>query len=463
MTERVSRRALGLLPRPPRRAAASPRSPPRSPSSPLPASPSRPDTPAGEMASWLPEEMCTTCGAPVTGSHQLYCSEDCKQQDSCRAAQSLTGAALALIESDDKTHALAANDAPQSSSTSAPVDDQDQADPHRFRYPCPPSPLLVAQMQTTTTDNARKQPSFNALGKFDKLMLRHRSSSKWGPEGDSSADEDDRTPAGFSPGRRDSVESIESTGSSGAVMTDPSDPSPAISATARQGFTSEDERDLDAVRLPPPSMKEGHDQVTSSSSLSAASSSSSRSSASSPRSNNHRRRQRPPADYHGPSSTSTMSFARRPSSTNLPAPTHYSPVLMASHGRRFASQQDVTTRTSYRKANRPTRSAAGASEPFGQATPRGRRGPSAATRGGQSRSPSLSSHRGASDLLWQPASASTSVASLSPKASPPAEQSSRGSTSLVAGSLIDGISTSRHSSSSSGTVSPAREFCGRPG
>lgn len=308
----------------------------------------KPFTPADELSSWLPDEMCTACGQPVSAS-QLYCSDRCRQQEEASTvsatAEALTSTHLSPTTT-SSTAAPAANPTPSMpasfpAQTISATDHEERMDSHRFRYYCPPSPHLVAQRKTSA--NGQGGQGGPALSAFERSLLTHRSLSNQGPDSTASSNEE----SGSTSERRDSAASSTSSSSLG---TDPSTPSPTMvvrfsanqmtSKDKGQGEgesneSSEDNNDEAELeesdfRLPP--------SVTSTSAVLMAQRPSKRSTdrhASDPTmttaSRCHHTSFSPTKDRDTavPTAPPMMSYARRPSSTNLPAPVLYSPALLA--------------------------------------------------------------------------------------------------------------------------------------
>ncbi|PWN37693.1 uncharacterized protein FA14DRAFT_176979 [Meira miltonrushii] len=279
-------------------------------------------TPADELTSWLPDDVCVTCHAQVLAG-QLYCSQECREEDakasaaeSSRAAGTSTNEAMpssAPVISHNqavKPTRVASGEAISSSSrqvsqkfTGSKAEPASQPE-EKFRYPCPPSPNILARYGAHLTSPA--------LAALDHRSSQLQQSSTSEREFASSSSEESANEAHVeqtTTKRRSSSRSTFSSASEAAFSTDPSTPSPAVRST-RDELDDLEPTDLD---LPPPM------QPATSLMLNA-------------------RERRSPATkkVNLPSNppvvkrerVTMMSFARRPSRTNLPAPVLFtSPVL----------------------------------------------------------------------------------------------------------------------------------------
>ena len=280
-------------------------------------------TPADELTSWLPDDVCVTCHAQVMAG-QLYCSQECREEDA-KASAVEANKAKATSTNDalpssapviSHNHAakptrVASGDAISSSSKQTlqnltgnktePISHQEE----KFRYPCPPSPNILARYGSHLTS-----PALAALDRRSSQLQQASTSER---EFASSSSEESANEAHVeqktTTQRRSSSRSTFSSASEAAFSTDPSTPSPAIRST-RDELDDLEPTDLD---LPPPI------QPATSLMLNA-------------------RERRSPAQkkVNLPSNppvvkrerVTMMSFARRPSRTNLPAPVLFtSPVL----------------------------------------------------------------------------------------------------------------------------------------
>ncbi|PWN28976.1 hypothetical protein BDZ90DRAFT_230974 [Jaminaea rosea] len=314
-------------------------------------------TPAEEFESWLPDEVCVACGAQAP-SRQLYCSAECKESEESKQTQppmsssSTTTSSSAIGSPRDTNHdPLSPRSRPSMANLTSPSTSAKLDGPTDLRYHYPQSsPLLLAQ---------RKASSAAA---FDKALLAHRLRQAQG--GNSSSD--DQADAGMRRRGSSRSSSASSIASSSALLTDPSTPSPALgsaavrkhrSAKARSSDLStesseDDDADLNAsdFQLPPsvtpalntaavmmnrPNHEEQQQQQHRQQPASLAWE---RGYASPPHQMQHRTASASHHQQHGPPISSrnkvaSMSFARRPSSTNLPAPVLYSPALSAKASR----------------------------------------------------------------------------------------------------------------------------------
>lgn len=310
-------------------------------------------TPADELSSWLGDDVCTTCGASVHAG-QLYCSQQCRQEDAQASTAVAAAAAAAAVsnsaaESDDV--ALASTSAParshrhvksahvssgdaitkqgqaRRSSSRSPRNEDAFNHEGKFRYPCPPSPNILAKYGTHLTSPA--------------LAALDRRPAQTGPTSERdwmSSSEESTAPARDSiTKRRSSSRSTFSSASETAFSTDPSTPSPAFRSTV------DDLDDLEPTDLNlPPSVQPAATVLLNANARDAAMAKSA---------NRHSPSLKKTVLPSKPKRETMMSFARRPSRTNLPAPVLFtSPVLATTmmkasvHGgtppRRSVSEQD---------------------------------------------------------------------------------------------------------------------------
>lgn len=341
--------------------AALERAPLRSPTA------ERPLTPAEELAPWLQDEVCIACGAPA-GTRQLYCSNACRDGDqqqrllinTITPGSPSNGNLASQVTVPSTSH----SPPPPASRDHAPLSPLTQGvlpnalntcslASEAFRYPCPTSPQLFAQRkamaqkapQQTSGAFGRSLAALRTLG----LPARHSGTPSSGEE-----------PEAARQRRGSSASSTCSSESSSAVLTDPSTPSPAYGPTssggrkARGGALSDVDVDADLdgsdFRLPPsvtpapcavmrhqPQQGWMHSRRTSSIA-------SGPTAAAAPHRNSHH---------------PTMSYARRPSSTNVSAPILYSPALSANAAMASPVLQAERARASMTPVRRPTRNCGG--------------------------------------------------------------------------------------------------------
>lgn len=440
----------------------------------------KPFTPAEELSSWLPDEMCVSCGAPVAAS-QLYCSDECREQEQRNANQE-AAEAVASVQLSPKTTAAGypsssksaslqpSSDAHQETASRPAHDESEKPDQERFRYYCPTSPHLLAQRQAS--GNASDTQRAPGLSTFERSLLTGHCGDYHRPDSNASSNEE----SGSANERRGSTVS-SNTSSSGA--TDPSTPSPTmvLRASRNTSFKNQEASDSDNgadiedseiddvdFRLPPsvlscPSavlMQQGPTHAPSERQVSDPSSA-------------HAFRSRP-ASFSplvdrragGSSKPPTMSYARRPSSTNLPAPVLYSPALVAKGSAAITTTSSPATmrrRSVWNGVN-----AAGAGRARRDATHH--RGPSvnegrtdAASAAGQIHShvktSSIASVHDASGFVaMKEAPMMRSVSDPAPTSSPQ-QQRSAGSASSSADHTLR--------ASSPRSVRTAADVCGRPG
>jgi hypothetical protein len=325
-----------------------------------------PLTPANELTSWLGDDMCANCGSAVQGT-QLYCSDACRAADAHDAP-----AAPASVSAFARAQYLDEELGAERTSSSAPAFSprQPYTDAEgKFRYPCPPSPHLLAKYKAA----ALTSPALTALER--SLPSRHEHAAADGISASSFSDESSSVEprrSGSGTKRRSSSRSTFSSADTDNFSTVPSTPSPA-SAAVHDDF---EELEPSALALPPSvkpastvllksASRDGNRAVSGESSNN--SSSSSTPSAAPPLVSSSLRRS-PAAKPISPptsgsaSSTATMRYARRPSSTNLPPPVLFtSPALTATHrinarGAATASprQQAKLTRKTALGAKRPS-------------------------------------------------------------------------------------------------------------
>ncbi|CBQ68091.1 conserved hypothetical protein [Sporisorium reilianum SRZ2] len=273
-------------------------------------------TPADELSSWLGDDVCTNCGAS-TPHGKLFCSEACKLADAREVAEA------SLVEN-------LASPLPKSDEL-AKIDDN-----LKFRYPCPPSPSLLAQMSAPLRTTYLTSPALAAY-QSSLPVSRGRFSLASAASNDTGAGDARQTKKRSSSQSTFSSISESNASHSAFASTDPSTPSPAY------GPTEDESSDLDASEFQlPPSVS------TSSSVMLRKASSSSTSPAASKAYPNH-------ADGRTPKSP--LWYARRPSTTNsrgswytLPAITATSMVTAISKDHRASLSTSTGTATDLRAA-----------------------------------------------------------------------------------------------------------------
>lgn len=287
-------------------------------------------TPADELTSWLPDDVCITCHAQVLAG-QLYCSQECREEDakaSAAEASKATGSSepmpsSAPVISHNHTtkptrvasgEAISSSSRPTVGSKAEPVSQSQE----KFRYPCPPSPNILAKYGAHLTSPA--------LAALDHRSSQLQQSSTSEREFASSSSEESANEAHVQQAttkRRSSSRSTFSSASEAAFSTDPSTPSPAIRST-RDELDDFEPTELD---LPPPM------QPATSLMLNA-------------------RERRSPAQkkVNLPSNppvvkrerVTMMSFARRPSRTNLPAPVLFTSPILATTVMKASPQSNAS-------------------------------------------------------------------------------------------------------------------------
>ncbi|KAJ9476499.1 hypothetical protein PHBOTO_000158 [Pseudozyma hubeiensis] len=254
-------------------------------------------TPADELSSWLGDDVCTNCGAS-TPHGKLFCSESCKLADANQVAQA------SLIES-------LASPLPK-------ADEWTKVDEAaKFRYPCPPSPSLLAQMSAPLRTTYLTSPALAAY-QSSLPVSRGRLSLASSSSNDVGAGEARHTKKRSS--SQSTFSSISESGAShsGFAGTDPSTPSPAY------GPTEDESSDLDAhdFQLPP--------SISTASSVMLRKSSKSSTSPSSSAFAPHAAAAAPhPITVDARTPKSPLWYARRPSNTNSRGSWYTSPAITA--------------------------------------------------------------------------------------------------------------------------------------
>ncbi|TKY90902.1 hypothetical protein EX895_000900 [Sporisorium graminicola] len=245
-------------------------------------------TPADELSSWLGDDVCTNCGAS-TAHGKLFCSEACKLADAKEVAEA------SLVEN-------LASPLPKSDEF-AKFDDN-----LKFRYPCPPSPSLFAQMSAPLRTTYLTSPALAAY-QSSLPVSRGRLSLTSAASNDVGAGEARHTKKRSSSQSTFSSISESNASNSAFASTDPSTPSPAY------GPTEDESSDLDASEFQlPPSVS-----TSSSVMLRKSSSSSTSPTASTPH----------PIHADGRAPKSPLWYARRPSNTNSRGSWYTSPAITA--------------------------------------------------------------------------------------------------------------------------------------
>ncbi|KAJ1594230.1 hypothetical protein NDA11_003579 [Ustilago hordei] len=238
-------------------------------------------TPADELSSWLGDDVCTNCGAS-TAHGKLFCSEACKLADAKEVTQA------SLIEN-----------------LASPLPKSDEFvnldDASKFRYPCPPSPSLLAQMSAPHRTTYLTSP---ALAAYQSSLPVSRGRLSLAS---STSNEVRHTKKRSSSQSTFSSISESNASHSAFARTDPSTPSPAY------GPAEDESSDLDAqeFQLPP--------SVSTASSVMLRKSSKSGSQAALPR----------PTNTDGRTPKSPLWYARRPSNTNSRGSWYTSPAITA--------------------------------------------------------------------------------------------------------------------------------------
>ena len=247
-------------------------------------------TPADELSSWLGDDVCTNCGAS-TAHGKLFCSEACKLADAKEVAEA------SLVES-----------------LASPIPKSDEFarfdDGAKFRYPCPPSPGLLAQMSAPLRTTYLTSPALAAY-QSSLPVSRGRLSLASSTSNEAGASESRHTKKRSS--SQSTFSSIsESNGSQSAfASTDPSTPSPAY------GPTEDESSDLDAHDFQlPPSISTASSVMLRKNSKSSTSPSASQAA---PR----------PINADGRTPKSPLWYARRPSNTNSRGSWYTSPAITA--------------------------------------------------------------------------------------------------------------------------------------
>ncbi|CAO1617035.1 unnamed protein product [Jaminaea pallidilutea] len=316
----------------------------------------RPLTPAEELSSWLPDENCAACGAPVK-TRQLYCSAKCRdqeEQERSQAAAAVEPSTELTTTSTASTSAALAQSATLSSSAQPLLASSRTPNLGGLRVPAyartsRSTPALhedQAQDAVTTTTSPQRAtgrhvsqplPSTSTASVLSRSFNRRKCRpTSGGSSGDDTLESGansagPRVGRGSDMKRNSSQSSMSSSPSSSAIFTDLSTPSPALKANMDDSV-AEDEAELNSsdFNLPPPVIP-GSNGLKRRASMQQHAWQASQSSQSS----------------HLPSEQlptyGFMSYARRPSSTNLPAPVIYSPVMTAASGRSAGRSSSVRT------------------------------------------------------------------------------------------------------------------------
>lgn len=243
-------------------------------------------TPADELSSWLGDDVCTNCGAS-TPHGKLFCSEACKLADAKEVAQA------SMIES-----------------LASPIPKSDEFarldDGLKFRYPCPPSPSLLAQMSAPLRTTHLTSP---ALAAYQSSLPVSRGRYSLASAASNEAGTHDARQTKKRSSSQSTFSSISESNASQSAFasTDPSTPSPAY------GPTEDESSDLDAhdFQLPP--------SVSTASAVMLRKSSRSSASQAAPR----------PITADSRTPKSPLWYARRPSNTNSRGSWYTSPAITA--------------------------------------------------------------------------------------------------------------------------------------
>lgn len=302
-------------------------------------------TPNDELSSWLGDDVCSHCSGPAKGG-QLYCSNECRQQDEQlstsnvkSAAAKVDGGAASVVgstKSESNPKFTSSSSQRPSSAESSQAQDPKQTttsssqDDRSFRYPCPPSPNLLAQYQSSS---ALTSPALTA---FQRSLPQQGRGRPHQPSNTASSDQSSAQPQ-----RRSSSQSTYSSNSASAseaaYTTDPSTTSPNAG-----GAVSDDDLEPSDLYLPPSAasaslvlLKSNGGTLRSTSGASSnahaspqpqgTSSNPSPSSSTSATASGPTSMKSPVATFNG--AGSSMKYTRRPSSTHLPPPVLYSPAL----------------------------------------------------------------------------------------------------------------------------------------
>lgn len=272
-------------------------------------------TPADELSSWLGDDVCTNCGAP-TPHGKLFCSESCKLADASEVAQA------SLIES-----------------LTSPIPQSDEFNKldhgAKFRYPCPPSPSLLAQMSAPLRTTYLTSPALAAY-QSSLPVSRGRFSLASTTSNDAGAAEARHTKKRSSSQSTFSSISESNASQSAFASTDPSTPSPAYEPV------EDESSDLDAhdFQLPP--------SVSTASSVMLRKSSSSSQPATAPH----------PINADGRTPKSPLWYARLPSTTNSRGSWYTSPAITAT--------TMVTATSQDRRVSAPSSTSTGPSDARGR-------------------------------------------------------------------------------------------------
>jgi hypothetical protein len=188
-----------------------------------------------ESSSWLGDDVCTNCGAPARPNH-LYCSQECKEEDAKQVDSSKPSGSLKAAPA---LPLAAASSVKKTASVPMLTEANDST---KFRYPCPPSPNIVAKYNSALTS-----PALVALERSLPNLPSTTSTIKGSHSISSSGDSSGMVRAKSSKRRSSSRSTFSS--ASDAISTEQSTPQ----STSEVVQDEEDEDALDAsdFRLPP--------------------------------------------------------------------------------------------------------------------------------------------------------------------------------------------------------------------
>jgi len=308
---------------------------------------------ADESSSWLGDDVCANCGAPARPSH-LYCSQECKEEDAKQVDTTTTKAHLKAAPAPS----LSASSLAKKTSNVSSWNEANESS--KFRYPCPPSPNIVAKYNSALTS-----PALVALERSLPSASSTTSTTK-GPHSISSSGDSSGMAARAKSSKRRSSSRSTFSSASDALSTEQSTPQ----STSEVLEDEDDEYALDESDFYlPPSVRPSSIKLSSTAtkadmavtpSTSVTPDGTMRSPMSKITPTAHRRSL--PSKTSDAAAQKTLEFARRPSTTNISAALAMtSPILNSMKG----SLVETTRRMSGRHSQASLRDA--------QATLKGRK------------------------------------------------------------------------------------------
>lgn len=266
------------------------------------------EIPVEELSSWSGDDVCANCGAPARSNH-LYCSEQCKEEDAKHTSADVAPKAStsAPVLSSYKNTSKKVQNAPSWT----------EAD-FKFRYPCPPSPNILAKYNSVLTSPALVALERSLPTTSTPVIKNDKDSQSVSSSGGSSVAHQSKTK------RRSSSRSTFSSASD-VVSTEQGTPS-----SISEAIQDDDTDDLDALSNAsdfhlPPSI-----QPFKSTPRETRSATATPSPGMTPDGSNRSPigKVTPTPHHNARQNKKTIEFARKPYNTNLPPPVLFtSPVL----------------------------------------------------------------------------------------------------------------------------------------